>query len=215
ALQACLGADIFVSADKRGDEGTALRTASLGSVYNFNTYKSQNMGYVFEGSADISAGVTEAVYAAGATTINTTVVDADLAAAGEYVVIEGEGLPHRIASSSDSTGAVIVLTEGLANAVSSGAAVKVMLAGAVDGANDPALTGSNYPVKYSKEIRLDGFTTGKELQKGQWVTFGTGVNSHTYSIVETDTVANGVSYVRLDRPLEAAINDDDLVFPGP
>lgn len=216
ARQACLGADIFVAADKRGDEGTALRTASLGSVYNFDTFMSQNMGYVYEGRADILTGATKNAEAAGSTTIETTVVDASLAAAGEYVVIEGEGVPHRVASSSDDTGATIVLTEGLVNAVSASAAVKVMAAGTADGANDTGLSGTTtYPVKWSKPVRLDGFTATKELQKGQWVTFGTGASSHSYTVVKAEVPSAGVSLVQFDRPLEAAVADGDLVFPGP
>lgn len=207
AQKATLGAELFVSTEKRGDAGTALRSASLGSVYGMDTYMDQNMPYSNPASADVSTGVTDGAEAAGATVVETTVTFADMAAAGEYVVFEGEGKPYRVASVADTGGdADITLTEGLRDAVGAGADVTVYLAGAVD---------TTAAAGYAKEITIDGLTSGKELQLGQGITFGTGANSHSYTVIAVDNSVAGESVVLLDRPLDAAITDADPAFPMP
>lgn len=208
AQKETLKADLFVSTEKRGDAGTALRTASLGTVYGVDSFMDQNIGFVAIGNTDISTGITESAFPAGTTTINTTVTDADLAAAGEYVVFGGEGKPYRIASSTDDTGSVIVLTEGLRGPVANGVSVTVYLAGEVETADAQA-------AGYAKEITVDTHAANKGPQLGQWVTFGTGGSSHSYSIIEVIFVTTTESTVLLDRPLDTAISGDDLVFYGP
>lgn len=201
----CLAADLFVSAEKRGDEGTALRDASLGRVYGFNTFMDQNVSYVATTSADTAVGATDNAEAAGDTVIETTIADAADIVAGCYVVIEGEGRPKRISSKANDP-VDITLTEGLVNATAAAADVTVYKAGAADGA---------YAANYAKEITIDGLTSGKELQIGQWVTFGTGASSHSYSVIAVDNTTAGESVVLLDRPLDSAVADNDAAFPGP
>jgi len=207
AQKATLGAELFVSTEKRGDEGTALREASLGTVYGMAAWMDQNVPYSAVADADVDAGVTDNAEVAGSTVVETTNVYASLAAAGEYVVFEGEGKPYRIASiATDTLDTDITLTEGLRDAVASGAVSTVYLAGAAQGA---------YAAGYAKEVIIDGLTSGKELQLGQGVTFGTGASSHSYTVIAVDNSTATESSVLLDRPLETAVADNDLVFPMP
>jgi len=205
AQKATLGAELFVSTEKRGDDGTALRTASLGMVYGMDAFMDQNMPYSDVGLADTATGVTDNAEAVGSTVVETTVADAADIVAGVYITFEGEGKPYRVASKA-SDPVDFTLTEGLRDAVAASAAVTVYKAGAAD---DTVAAG------FSKEITLDGFTTGKEPQLGQGVTFGTGASSHSYTIIDVSGAVAGEREVLLDRPLEAAITDGDAAFMHP
>lgn len=205
AQKATLGAELFVSTEKRGDAGTALRSASLGSVYGLDTYMDQNMPYANPASADTGTGVTDAAEAAGSTVIETTVAQAADVKAGCWVVFEGEGKPYRVSSVANNP-VDFTLTEGLRDAVAASADVTVYKAGAVD---------TTASAGYAKEITIDGLTSGKELQLGQGITFGTGSSSHSYTIIAVDNSVAGESVCLLDRPLEAGITDGDDAFPMP
>lgn len=207
AQKAALGADLFVSAEKRGDAGTALRTASLGSVYGMDSFMDQNVSYVAVADADTATGVTDNAEAVGDTVVETTVADAADIVAGCYVVFEGEGKPYRIASKSLDP-VDLTLTTGLRDAVAAGADVTVYKAADVNLA-------AGYAAGYAKEIAIDGMTAGDELSVGQWITFGTGASSHSYTIIATDNSTPGESSILLDRPLSAALADNDVCFPGP
>lgn len=206
AQKETLKADLFVSTEKRGDAGTALRTASLGSVYGMDSFMDQNVSYVPEGTPEVSTGVTDGAEAAGSTVIESTVTDADLAVAGEYVVFGGEGKPYRVASSTDDTGATITLTEGLRDAVGASAAVTVYLAGANEATE--RLAG------YAKEMVITN-GSGNPISLGQSITFGTGASSHTYSVIAAEVVTATTTSVLLDRPLDATVASAAECYPGP
>ncbi len=61
-------------------------------------------------------------------------------------------------------------------------------------------------------ITIDGFV--QPLQIGQIVSFGTGGSRHTYTMIESET-SGADRVIWLDRPLETALADNDLAFPGP
>lgn len=208
-----LGADLFVSAEKRGDGGTALREASLGRVYNFDAYMDQNVTYVDPSDTETSSGVTTAAYAAGeAGAIDTDVTFADVTV-GCYVVFEGDGEAYRVSAVTDDSGdADITVVGGLQHAVASGADVTVYMAADVDAA---AQSGTTYAAGYAKEIIIDGHASGKNLQAGQWITFGTGGSSHSYSVVWAEATSATSSTVLLDRPLDASLANNSVAFPGP
>ena len=84
-----------------------------------------------------------------------------------------------------------------------GAVITVCQAHRVDG---------DYPASYTKGIRIDGFT--EPLHIGQLVAFGTGASRHTYTVIESEA-SGSARVVWLDRPLEAALLDNDFAFPGP
>ena len=206
--RAALGAEIVVSAEKRGDAGTALREASVGRIYGFDSFMDQNVAHVSSDYTEVDAGVTDGAELAGSTVIEATNLIANVEnAGGEYIVIDGSQKIHRVDSASPDTLATdFVLTEAITDDVASGAAVTLYMACDVDGA---------YAINWAKEIVVDGHASGKNLQVGQLVSFSTGATTHSYTVIsKTDTSATSTT-VLLDRPLSAALADNDLCYPGP
>jgi len=206
--RAALGAEIVVEADKRGDQGTALREASVGRIYGFDSFMDQNVAHVNYADCEVEAGVTDGAEAEGSTVIEATNLIANVTnAGGEFVTVEGSEKIHVISSASaDSTASDITLTEGVTGDIASGADVVVYMACAVNGA---------YASGYAKEITLDGFAANKGPQVGQLVAFGTGSGRHTYTVIAVTKTSTTEYDVLLDRPLDAALSDNDLAFPGP
>lgn len=203
--RAALGADIVVEADKRGDAGTALREASVGRIYGFDSFMDQNVAYVNPNNTEEEAGVTDGAEAAGSTVIETTVTHANVNA-GEWLVIAGEKHLHRISSAADNAGdADITLVDPLKADASAGAAVTVYKAADVNGA---------YVAGWAKEISIDGYAAGKAPQVGQLISFGTGASTHSYTIIAASDNGSDCD-VLLDRPLDSSLADNDLAFPGP
>jgi len=206
--RAALGAEIVVHADKRGDEGTALREASVGRIYGFDSFMDQNISHVSYADAEVEEGVTDGAESAGAVVIEATNAVANVTnAGGEFITVEGSEKLHIVSSASaDSSATDFTLTEGVTGDIESGAAVVLYMACAVKGA---------FAKGYSKEITLDGFAANKGPQVGQLVAFGTGSSRHTYSVIAVTKTSTTEYDVLLDRPLDASLSDNDLAFPGP
>lgn len=210
--RAALGAEIVVEADKRGDAGTALREASVGRIYSFDTFMDQNVPYVDVTDAEVAdvgtVTVTDAAYSKGTTVVNTTVTTTEVVVAGgEYVTVAGSPYLHRVASAADASGdANITLTEGLKADVLSGATVILYKACAVKGA---------FAAGYAKEVIVDGFAAGKGPQVGQVISFATGGSTHTYTVIDSTETTTTEYSLLLDRPLDAALADNDLCYPAP
>jgi len=204
AQQAALGADLFVSSEKRGDAGTALRSASLGSVYGLDAFMDQNVTYRAYSASDVEAAVTDAAYAAGVTVVNTTVTHASVVV-GDYVDIGGKA--YRVSASADDGGgdANLTLTTALETAVGSGDAVVHYRSGAVK-------AGGGQAANYAKEIDINGFAANTNPTVGTILTFGTGGSSHSYTVIAVSDTSTTESAVLLDRPLDAAIVAADPVF---
>ncbi|MCP4896244.1 MAG: hypothetical protein GY906_04645 [bacterium] len=206
--RAALGADIVVEADKRGDEGTALREASVGRIYGFDSFMDQNVAHVNLANAETATGATDAAGSETDTAVATDVPSADVTlAGGEYVVIDGDDYLHRISSAADSAGDTdITLVEGLKSDVPSGADVTVFKAADVNGA---------YVAGWAKEVTIDGYAANKGPQVGQLVSFGTGASTHSYTIIAVTDNSTTEADILLDRPLQIALADNDLCYPGP
>lgn len=207
--RAALGAEIVVEADKRGDQGTALREASVGRIYGFDSFMDQNVSHVNYADTEAAAGVTAGAEAEGSTVIETDIAIGDVTnAGGEYATVEGSETIHVISSAADDGGgdADITLTDGVTADVSSGATVTVYKACDVNG---------DYAAGYSKEVTLDGFAANKGPQVGQLVAFGTGANRHAYTVIAVTETSTTEYDVLLDRPLDLALSNNDLAFPGP
>lgn len=208
--RAALGAEIVVEADKRGDQGTSLREASVGRIYGFDSFMNQNVSHVDVSEAETDVGETDGAEAVGSTVIEATNLIANIVdAGGEYVTIAGSPYLHRIDSAvADTLAADITLTEGLKGAVASGAAVTVYMAGDINAA-------AGYAAGYAKYLVVDGHAANKGPQIGQLVTFGKTTSSHSYTIIDVIDNSTTEAQILLDRPLDAALSDDDLVFYGP
>lgn len=205
-----LQTDIVVEADKRGDQGTALRNASIGRIYNFDTFMSQNVNSVSASSVDrVSGTVDTTAYPAGHTGV-IDLTDASITTTpvvGEYVVIEGEGFPH-VLSAATLTADDITLEDALKKPVAAGADVDIYNSIAVD-------LVAGYAAGHYDFIHVDGLATTKPLQKGQLLAVGTGASRVVYTIIDVKDFAAGDQDVLLDRPLEGALANDTVLFPGP
>jgi hypothetical protein len=202
---AFLGNTNFLTADKMGDGGRALREASLGRKLGFDMYMCQNMSSILATYTLVSGAINlTAGYAKGTT--GALVVDGFSTALTNGRWLSVDGVPYQLVSHTETLGNTtgITLDRALNQAVANDAVVKQYPAGAVNNA-------SGYAADYSKEITIDGLTEAPQV--GQMVTFGTtGVTTRAiYTIIQV----NGLVGITLDRPLEAALADDAVVNLGP
>jgi hypothetical protein len=202
--------DNFMTADKIGDDGTALREASLGKKFGIWLLLSQNMSDVVVGNTvEVGAEINEpAGYLPGETvlTVDGGVLPAVLQD-GMYLTIEGDETPLRIASTTGSPVTEITLETGLKFPVANDAVITAYIPGEVNLVAGYAGLQADGTPGYAKEIVVDGFTVAPQV--GQLVSFGTGVEK--YVIIDV----NGLTGITLDRPLETAIANDDNVNIGP
>lgn len=204
---ALLKADIFVKANERGDDGTALEEASLGRLLGFDFWLDQNVPSTRVVDSDATAGVTDGTDAAGTTVIDVTVLGEN-AVGGEWVTIAGEDQPHWIVAFTNTGSDIddVTLDSGLTVATASGAVVQYYGTALAQGAY---AAGNNLP------LIVDGFATGKPPQVGQLLAIGTGASRRVYTIIESEVINATDQSVLLDRPLELAVSNDQAVFPGP
>lgn len=211
----CLKVDKFTDADRVGDDGTALRRASLGKKWNYNLFMCQNMssvqvgatlGYV-DGAVNLGAGYSKGHTAA-------IVVDGftgAIAQVGRWVTIAGDDTPYRIKAKAETSSNTtsITLDRALRRAVADNAVVRIYRHSAVNNA-------AGYATGYDGYITIDnGGDSSAALPKvGQLISFeDTTLTSATpvYTVIET----NGSTYILLDRPLEEDLADDQSVNVGP
>lgn len=207
-----LKVDTFIEADKVGDDGSALRNASLGKKYGFNLFMAQQQPKV-ESTATTDTTTTGAA-AAGATTIIVT--SATGMAVGAWLTVAGDDTPQQIAGIASTT---ITIAPGLKRAIGSGAAVKTVKQGAVNFADGytgrTSVNGDNFDSVpgSSEEILTDGFSS-QTPKVGQFVTFGLTTTKYTITAVRTITAGTAFG-LTLDRPLVASIANDATVNLGP
>ena len=203
--------DLFISADKLGDDGTAMREASLGRKLGFDIFMSQNTPGTTvaagTGSADeLAVAVTE-----GDTTM--TLDAADVTTNGQYWWMEGDGQANYTADNADAA----LITSGRAMKTDVAIAASnmfVVATGLVDLAGHTSAGGpSAYAAKYSKRIKVDGTGTP---HVGQLVSFSTSASPAVFVAGEYSIVAIPASgYIVLDRPLDLAIDNNYVVNYGP
>jgi len=204
-----LAIDSWVTADKVGDEGSALREGSLGRKYGVLHWMSQNtpsIGTMASALTDLAVN-NAGGYAAGTTTLT---IDGRVGGTsiqqGSWITIAGDGHPQRVtASVGAGTPTSITITPGLFNAVVDNAAIVEYVPGQIN-------LVAGYAAGYAKSIVIDGFATA--LQSGQLLSIApaaaTGAEA-VYGALSTPTTTGMV----LGRPLAVAAPDDDYVAPGP
>lgn len=220
---AVLATQLFLQAQQVGDDGTALREASLGRKFGLDTYKSVFMPSVLESSTTYNA-------TAGPGAVNLTagypvgysgaiVVDTftGVVTVGEWLSVGTNGVPYRVHATTATLGATtgITLDRPLVNALVNNDVIQPYKVGAINQSSTTLIEGfasTGYPTGYADYIAYNGTVTA---QDGQMVSFG--VTAPTYSdnaqpgggpvvvppiyvIVDTD----GSSTLMLDRPLEEA-----------
>jgi hypothetical protein len=213
AEAALLNTDLFVSAEKVGDQGSALRTASLGRKFGFDMLMSQQMGNIALGNTRKGGAINNgAGYPAG-TTVFTVDGFTGAAGVGEFVTISDSltvegGWVSRITAHTETLGnttQITILDPIPFDTVDNGL-VRTYTAGAVN-------NGPGYAAGWSKAIVVNGFTVAPKV--GQMVTFTTNVPTAAdpiYTVLGTDVSTTSIT---LDRPLEAAIVNSVTVNIGP
>lgn len=204
---ALLKTDLFLKANERGDDGTALEEASLGRLLGFEFWLDQNVPSTRVVDSDVAAGVTAGADAAGVTVIDVTLVGAN-AIGGEWVTVAGEDQPHWVIAFTNTGGDIddLTLESGLTVGTASGAVVNYY---------EPALAQGAYASGSNLPLIIDGYATGKPPQVGQLLAIGTGASRRVYTIIESEVINATDQSVLLDRPLELAVANDQAVFPGP
>ena len=212
-----LKTELFISADKRGDMGSALEDARLGRILGFDVFLDQHTNYAALGSLDTNTLNHTAGASAGDTGNKSATSDTEVTN-GEFVWFTGDQQPQVISAhtgSGSTTG--ITLVDAYKYAVSANAVGYAFNACAVDLAGHTSANSSitAYAAKYDKKIRIDGCTANKKPVVGQLIAFGTGNSRHTYTIIQVESVNTTCEYIWLDRPLDTALSNDDSAFPGP
>lgn len=200
-----LGSDSVYKVNEAGGAGARV-SGFLGRIMGLNQYSAVNMSDVLLNPTGIyKQGAVNGAVLAGATSIPTDgwAASGDVPAVGEFIKVNG--FPVRVTAVSGtwaSTATVMTLT--VANALPAGAAdndvvtvykpVKVNFA-------------AGYAVGYNKGIEFDGTGTGYEPQIGQAVRLA-GV---IYTVIGKPTSTS----LLLDRSLEAAVVDNDNIYPLP
>src|SRR5436190_5465569 len=122
---ALLGLDLFTSAEKVGDDGTALEEASLGRKYGFGMYMSQNMAGVVSNPTTLPVTIgavnNAGGYAKGTTTMTVDGLSAAVTA-GQWFTVAGDDTPQQIVSSvGGATPTSLTFYPGLRSAVANDA----------------------------------------------------------------------------------------------
>jgi hypothetical protein len=193
----------FTTPLNAGAQGeTALRTAALGEIFGFQHYMCQNMASVPSNVDKNTSFLVNlaAGYAAGTTTF---AVDTGTGAIATGTWFTLGGFPYQVTAHSETLGnttSITIASPGLQAAVADNTALTVFTPAAVNNSG-------GYAAGYSKYITFDTNTLAPK--RGQLVSFNTDV-TNVYTIIEVSGQT-----ILLDRPLVAAIADNDAVCWGP
>lgn len=193
----------FTDANRIGDDGTALREASLGRKLGFDIWMCQNTPSVSAGNSTLAGAINNASgYAIGATVLTVDSFTGAVAT-GNYISIAGDASPQRITAHTETLGNTtsITIAPGLRTAVVDNAVVTSYTSGAVN-------FSGGYAAAYASNIVYDTFTV--DPQVGHLLSFGTA--APIYSVIQVNTTAKTIL---LDRPLDLAIADNAIINLGP
>ena len=202
----------FHEADKVGDEGTAMREASLGRKFQFNMFMCQNAPSTVGAPVTASQPLIDnaAGYAIGATTIHVDTAGSALAV-GDWISVGG--VLHRVTALGTLTTEDIDVTisPGLRVAVVDDAPVTIGSPGLVD-----LIAG--YAAGYSKEIVVDGITG--TIPVGSLCSFATPgtpnvLKGEIYSVIETSETGSDTTGITLNKPLDIALVNNDVIDFAP
>jgi len=154
-----LNLDTFTEADKVGDDGSALREASIGRKFGFNIYQCQNTPSVTINIASAASKVNQSSaptgYAAGATAIamDTAAVTDFSLLPGCFIKIAGDNCVQRITATANPSSQEldVTISPGLRHAVADSAVVTKYENALVN-------KSGGYAANYAKELTVDGYT---------------------------------------------------------
>ena len=198
--------DTFTDADRVGDDGTALREASIGRKLGFNFFMCQNMADVVNTDIGTADAINAGNLIAGSTVL--TLDDESVCTIGDVVTVVGDMTPQLV-TGINATNSTITVTPGIRDAILDNAVVTVY---------DGALVnlGAGYAAGYTKGIILSDIGTTNYPTVGQSVAIatssvGTITASDVYTIVDVTDASTGVATIWLDRSLDTAIVDNAVV----
>lgn len=202
----------FISAEKRGDGGSALERAQLGHILGFDTFMAQNVNSVSTGADTLAMAVTDALAADAAVAAqNVSTTGTQIVVTGEFLSVAGNDQPTYITAHHESGSDTDTVTLNEANKFATvGGAVATRFVSCL--VNHP--TAGTYAAGWSLEVNVDTYTSGRAPQVGQLIAFGTGGNRRTYTVIESTDNGSDADLI-LDRPLEVAVANNDAAFPGP
>jgi hypothetical protein len=205
---ALLKNELFIKANERGDGGTALENALLGRILGFDTYMDQNVNSIATGAdTDVTGTVTNAL-AAGSSGSQAVTGYAVAVNTGEFIVVNGNDQPTYVTAHTETNSNTTAITLNEANKYATLASAGTTRYAKCD------VQGA-YSVGHVAKVLVDGFTSGKAPQVGQLIAFGTGGSRRTYTVIESYDNGSSTQAIYLDRPLEVALTDNQLAFPGP
>lgn len=188
---------IFIQANTVGDQGGAMAEATLGRKFGFDIWLDQNMSSVSAQTLTATASVLNGGNITKGSTVLTLTDDATTPTrVGAWITING--IPYR--SNASGATSVTIDAPGLREDVAGTEAVKVQNFCEVN-------NGAGYAAGYAKDITIDG-AAAASLQVGQLVTFENTATRYT-------VIQRTATTMLLDRPLVAAIVDNDDVNFGP
>ncbi len=200
-----LGTNLFNQANTSGNGGMTQMTGQMGDRFGFNLYGCQNTPSVTNtiptsaGAVNLSGG-----YAAGTTTMVVDDITGEIAV-GTWFTVAGDYTPQRVTAhtetSTNTTG--ITFSPGLQNAVANDAVITFIVPGAVN-------LVAGYDAGHVGSIKFDG-TSSAVPKVGQLVSFGLGTAPTLYTVLKV----TGADTFEVDRPLVAALANDDAVNFGP
>ena len=222
-----LKADDFTSAEKVGDDGTALREASLGFKLGFNFFMDQNMSDVSNTDIGTAGDINNGNIVAGTTSI--TMTDSSVTAAGDMITVAGDMTPQLVTAVNGTTHAVTI-SPGLKYAIADAAVVTVYDGGLIHQTTQTIAAGAlstsdtGYRVGWYGDIIIDNLQTTTAISVGDIVRITTGASGDSvitagdlYTVIEVvlASTTNTVT-IRVDRPLDTLVADDAYVsfFPS-
>jgi P22 coat protein - gene protein 5 len=193
----------FVDAHFIGDQGTALREASLGRKYGLNILMAQNQPHVPVGNTVVTGAINHSGgYGAGVSTFTVNGLTAAISA-GSWITIAGDNTPLQVVSTVGGTTPTSITTvQNTVNAVPAAAVITIYTPGAVN-------FSGGYPAAYSDYITVSGFSSAPVV--GQPCSFGTDTTD-IYTICDVESSGTSIS---LDRPLVNSIANSATVNIGP
>lgn len=183
----------FVDAHFIGDQGTALREASLGRKYGLNILMAQNQPHVPAGGTIVSGAINHSGgYPAGTSTFIVNGLTAAISA-GSWISIVGDGTPLQVVSTvGGATPTSITTVQSTQSAVAAAAVVNIVTPGVVN-------FSGGYAAGYGDYITITPPAVLPVI--GQAVTFGSDT-ADIYTICDIESSGTSIS---LDRPLVNAI----------
>jgi len=196
-----LNVDNVVTADKVGDEGSKLRSGSLGELYGLQTVMTQVAPQIATGNTSDGGQVDNgAGYPAGTTTLTVDTFSAAVLA-GTWCTIAGDMTPQRITAATGTPCTSITISPGLQYAVADEAVITDFTPGAIN-------LGAGYAIDYAKTLVTNGFSVAPKV--GQLISFGASA-ANLYGALSTPTT----TALNVNDALRVALTNGDVVGIGP